>query len=72
MTDHFCKLALKFVTPCRDLRSFAQITLVFHEKFSFRKVNGLLLKNKLKSSCPFTSTLSCALDDQRPLEKQGF
>ena len=72
MTDHFCKLALKFETLCRSLRSLALITLVFHEKFSFRKVNGLPLKNKLKSLHPFRSTLYCPLDDQRPLEKQGF
>ena len=72
MTDHFCKLALKFETLCRSLRSLAQITLVFHEKFSFRKVNGLPLKNKLKSLHPFRSTLYCPLDDQRPLEKQSF
>ena len=59
MTDHFCKLALKF---CTTVRSLAQITLVFHAKFSFQ--------NKLKSLCPFRSTLYCPLNDQRPLKKQ--
>ena len=59
MTDHFCKLALKF---CTTVRSLAQITLVFHAKFSFQ--------NKLKSLCPFRSTLYCPLNDQRPFKKQ--
>ena len=59
MTDHFCKLALKF---CTTVRSLAQITLVFHAKFSFQ--------NKLKSLCPFRSTLYCPLNDQRLLKKQ--
>ena len=61
MTDHFCKLELKF---CTTVRSLAQITLVFHAKFSFQ--------NELKSLCPFRSTLYCPLDDQRPLKKQAL
>ena len=63
ITDHFCKLALKFCTSVSS-RSLAQITLVFHAKFSFQ--------NELKLLCPFRSTLYCPLDDQRPLKKQDL
>ena len=52
ITDHFCKLALKFCTSVSS-RSLAQITLVFHAKFSFQ--------NELKLLCPFRSTLYCPL-----------
>ena len=70
MTDHFCKLSLKFETLYGSLRSLAQI--VFHAKFLFPEDNRLLLKKELKSLCPLRSTLYRSLDDQKPLEKQAF
>ena len=66
MTDHFSKLALKFQTLYRSLRSLAQITLIrfFHAKISFHEVNRLFLKKELIYSIilvlsPSRSKTSC-------------
>lgn len=48
VTDHFCKLSLKFETLYKRPRSLVQITLtrVFHVKILFQKVNRCVPKKR--------------------------